>query len=166
MSIHDECIEWDEGTTSGGYGCFWDKELKRSVNAHRRVWEEERGPIPEGIFVLHMCDNPPCINVDHLFLGTARDNMRDMSSKQRGRNKYTMREEIERLEQKVAEQQREIERLKKVSREFIESLKDDDDIHDWSQCPTEKQAEAAQRKPNATAETPCIFATFEAEVGR
>lgn len=50
--------------------------------AHRYVYKEKHGPIPEGLQVLHKCDNPRCINLDHLFLGTQLDNVqRSRSSK-------------------------------------------------------------------------------------
>ncbi len=50
---------------------------------HRIAWEEANGPIPEGLHVLHSCDNPPCCNVGHLFLGTAQDNADDKVAKGR-----------------------------------------------------------------------------------
>jgi hypothetical protein len=62
---------------SRGYG-IQGKKL-----AHRIVWEENNGPIPEGEWVLHRCDNPPCVNPDHLFLGTRSDNMVDCTMKGR-----------------------------------------------------------------------------------
>ena len=49
--------------------------------AHRWAWEQAHGPIPDGMQVLHRCDNPPCINVAHLFLGTPADNMADRDAK-------------------------------------------------------------------------------------
>jgi hypothetical protein len=57
----------------------------REHGAHRALWMLTNGPIPAGLFVLHRCDNPPCCNPDHLFLGTPADNMRDMSEKGRAK---------------------------------------------------------------------------------
>lgn len=51
--------------------------------AHRLIWADAHGPIPDGMFVLHHCDNPPCYLDEHLFLGTHTDNMRDMLQKGR-----------------------------------------------------------------------------------
>jgi HNH endonuclease len=59
------------------------------ITAHRLAWEMANGPIPEGMLVLHKCDNPRCCNPDHLCLGTQLDNMADMSRKGRARNRYT-----------------------------------------------------------------------------
>lgn len=55
----------------------------RLLGAHRVRWMLERGPIPEGLFVLHRCDVRCCVNLDHLFLGTHQDNMDDMKRKGR-----------------------------------------------------------------------------------
>ena len=52
--------------------------------AHRVSWMLAHGPIPQGMFILHRCDNPPCVNPAHLFLGTAMMNVADMEAKGRG----------------------------------------------------------------------------------
>lgn len=76
------CLEWTACSTPAGYGNI--RNGASVVLAHRVAWELVNGPIPDGISVLHHCDNPPCCNVDHLFLGTHADNSADMISKGRG----------------------------------------------------------------------------------
>ena len=77
------CIEWQKSRRRFGYGQQWDSEARKVVLAHRKAWRDVHGPIPDGLCVLHKCDNPPCVNVDHLYLGTYKDNSRD--KKERGR---------------------------------------------------------------------------------
>ena len=55
----------------------------RSKYAYRVVWEELIGPIPDGLMCCHKCDEPACVNPEHIFLGTAKDNMRDAADKGR-----------------------------------------------------------------------------------
>lgn len=76
-----DCWPWTSGCYPFGYGCFWYE--KRRAGASRVAWELTFGPIPPGMWVLHRCDNPPCCNPSHLFLGTADDNNKDMAAKGR-----------------------------------------------------------------------------------
>ena len=74
----DGCWEWN-GATQGSYGCF--TFMRKTTRAHRASWILHNGPIADDMHVLHKCDNPSCSNPDHLFLGSHKDNMRDMRSK-------------------------------------------------------------------------------------
>jgi|SRR5687767_9763401 len=76
----DECWPWT-GYTSNKYGSIC--RLSKMVRSHRVAYELAKGPIPEGIKVLHTCDNPPCCNPNHLFLGTQKDNTLDCIAKNR-----------------------------------------------------------------------------------
>jgi HNH endonuclease len=78
----EECWEWQGDINGGGYGQF--SLGGKRVIAHRFVWELINGPIPEGMFICHKCDNPPCCNPNHLFLGTPKDNSQDRDHKGRG----------------------------------------------------------------------------------
>lgn len=72
------CWDW-KGATQKRYGCF--NFLRKNLSAHRASWILYNGSISADIHVLHKCDNPPCTNPEHLFLGSHRDNMRDMRTK-------------------------------------------------------------------------------------
>jgi hypothetical protein len=78
----DECWDWSGSKEVHGYGQLRIKG--RSTKAHRFSYELHFGPIPNGLDCLHKCDNPPCTNPNHLFLGTAKDNADDMNAKGRG----------------------------------------------------------------------------------
>jgi hypothetical protein len=76
------CWEWKGHRRPTGYGAVGIGG--RDVGyTHRVAYEIANGPIPQDMFVCHRCDNPPCINPDHLFLGSAGDNNRDMLGKGR-----------------------------------------------------------------------------------
>lgn len=77
-----ECLVWTRHVDrERGYGTTGYKG--KLVKVHRLQWELVNGPIPEGMQVCHTCDNPPCYRLEHLFLGTHADNMKDMSAKGR-----------------------------------------------------------------------------------
>lgn len=67
----------------GKYGLINEHASTRTLLAHRVSWELANGPIPDDLFVLHRCDVPLCVRVDHLWLGTAKDNSHDMVAKGR-----------------------------------------------------------------------------------
>lgn len=76
-----ECCEWVGYCNDDGYG-------RRKINGvtwliHRLMWTLVNGKIPKGKLILHSCDNPPCINPEHLFVGTSKDNTTDCITKGR-----------------------------------------------------------------------------------
>jgi hypothetical protein len=82
----EHCWLWTGAKDKNGYGVivtYKHSRPARYYKAHRLAWELANGPIPDGLWVLHHCDNPPCVRVEHLYLGTGMDNSRDTI--QRGR---------------------------------------------------------------------------------
>lgn len=80
------CWRWMGSLNQDGYGQigFTSRKL---IHAHRAAWLLTHGEIPRGLQVLHTCDNPPCVNPAHLWLGTHADNMADASRKGRLRGR-------------------------------------------------------------------------------
>lgn len=81
------CWIWIAARTDKGYGVLSDGIRQRG--AHVIAWKIRYGLIPEGKMILHKCDNPPCVNTEHLFSGTHSDNMKDCVRK--GRHKEVKR---------------------------------------------------------------------------
>lgn len=85
----DDCWEWRAGRDYAGYGTFnvnlAGDGSDRARMAHRYSYELHYGPIPDGMVVMHQCDNPPCVRPDHLRVGTQDENMLDKKLKGRGR---------------------------------------------------------------------------------
>lgn len=97
------CWKWTGSKDNHGYG-----QIRIAVNrcekAHRISWEIHNGPIPEGLWVLHKCDNPECCNPEHLFTGTLQDNIMDMVKK--GRQSKGSAKKISKLSESTVEQLR------------------------------------------------------------
>ena len=81
-----ECWPWQASKSPGGYGRTGSRRLP--YNAHRAAWLFIYGEIPRDMLVLHYCDNPSCCNPMHLWLGTQKDNLADMTKKGRRRFDY------------------------------------------------------------------------------
>lgn len=93
------CIEWTGGKANCGYGRI--SVGGKMYRTHRLMFEHRVGPIPPGLHVLHKCDNPPCWNPEHLFLGTENDNAQDRMRK--GRHRVARGEEYTRTRLTVAD---------------------------------------------------------------
>ncbi len=78
------CVVWTAAKNKDGYGYL--RVRTKIWKAHRYAWVLVNGPIPPEVCVCHRCDNPSCVNVEHLFLGTHQENMQDMVEKGRSPN--------------------------------------------------------------------------------
>lgn len=83
-----------------GYGYF--RINNKDIGAHRVSYELIYGPFDKCLFVCHKCDNPPCVNPDHLWLGTNQDNMEDMYNKNRGYKSHGMNHSIKNQNRKIS----------------------------------------------------------------
>lgn len=87
VDMSGDCWLWT-ASTQGKYGQFRIAPGVKT-SAHRYAWVLMHGEIPDGLIVCHTCDNPRCVNVDHMFLGTHADNTKDMCLKDRANKKIS-----------------------------------------------------------------------------
>jgi hypothetical protein len=99
ISFNGECWEWPTKSKFGYGGLMYKNKYYK---AHRVSYEVFNGPIANGLWVLHKCDNPKCVSPEHLFLGSRSDNMKDCYKK--GRSKNTFESDTETI--KLAAQMR------------------------------------------------------------
>jgi hypothetical protein len=138
-----DCWEWTSGKDQDGYGIF---SIKKSVRAHRASYEIHKGPIPPGMCVCHTCDNPGCVNPNHLWVGSITENNSDREQKgrsdfqkgERGHNsKLTNRQALEiRMEYATGRSSHEKISLKYgVSREVIGNITRNK-TYKWEELPS------------------------------
>lgn len=96
------CYLWDGYIRPDGYG--WVTMKRKTYFAHRVVYEFFNGPISDGLIIRHKCDNPACINPEHLEIGTHKDNAEDRVSRGRGDKRHGERNTAAKLTEKQAKE--------------------------------------------------------------
>jgi hypothetical protein len=117
------CWTWTGYVGNVGYGVF-RPSAKQRTGAHRMSWVIHYGPIPEGLYVLHRCDNRVCVRPDHLFLGTVWDNRKDCVQKSRHKGRPRKLSDIEITAiQKDPRSQRPIARDYGITQGYVSKIK-------------------------------------------
>ena len=115
----DICWIWTGASDEQGRGIFFDGD--KSTSVPRFVYRQFKGEIPEGLYVCHKCDNPSCVNPEHLWLGTQLDNMKDCQGKGR-KNIKLSQEQREQIKQSMGTL-KEIAEQFGVSFQYVSKLK-------------------------------------------
>lgn len=117
------CWEWTGSRPSGRYGHFSPSEGK-AVKAHRWIYEAVMGiKIPDGLVVRHICDNPPCVNPEHLTIGTVTDNNRDRDRRGRGADRKGEKHPLSKLTAEDVLEIRKLNLLGRTHKELAEEFK-------------------------------------------
>lgn len=118
----DSCWIWTGSFGSHGYGSM--HFMGKGERAHRISWIVKNGTIPDGLHVLHRCDNRKCVNPDHLFLGTNSDNVADRTAKRRHHNIKLSDEQVSEIRRRVesGEKQRDVAKDYPVSYKQISKI--------------------------------------------
>ena len=124
IGANDECWPFTSVDVRG-YGQI--QAGKRGVGvlkAHRVSYELHNGPVPDGLHVLHSCDNPSCVNPSHLHLGTHQDNMREMAARRRAGQRRLNEEQVVEIRDLRSRgvSQREVARLFGVTKNAISNI--------------------------------------------
>ena len=106
------CWPWVASTDEKGYGFIkrggYGRKGSSNIRAHRVSWMLFNGPIPEGMCICHKCDNPNCVNPEHLFLGTMKDNCHDRDRKGRQRSRKGEEHNLAKLNWRQVEELRDL----------------------------------------------------------
>lgn len=105
------CVEWQGRRSKDGYGEYGD-----NGRAHRKAWSDVYGPIPAGMVIRHRCDNPPCVRIDHLQIGTQADNVRDAVERGRARGGNARKSREEKLATRRAYYRKNYEKMREQER--------------------------------------------------
>lgn len=114
------CWLWTASTRGKGYGGFHSHGVMYA--AHRFSWILKHGSVPEGLHVLHRCDNPACVRPSHLFLGTNADNVADKMSKKRHRNLQGEKHPLSKLTDQDVKQIRKLQSEGALHRELAKQF--------------------------------------------
>lgn len=150
-----ECWEWQANKNNKGYGMFSLGSLLGKKLAHRLSYADAKGPIPPGTVIRHTCDNPACVNPEHLVAGTQKQNMEDAAWRERLANtRLTTEQVISLLKDYVAGVPRkELCRRYGIKERSLSSYTDGKawtHLHGKNGCPTLDELRAAKRLTNVT----------------